>query len=315
MENILFAAGAVFPLFVMVMIGQGLGKSGWFDPEYVKKTNRFVFKICLPVMLFRSIQQNEISLTENLRLILFAEAALLVLVVLSVALVPLFVRQNARRSVLMQMIWRTNCLIFGLPVAINIFGEAGAAPMALIMAAVIPMFNIYSVIILAVFDVKNEGHIEIGKTLLSIVKNPLIIASLLGLAASLADIRFPAMIDTALTYLANIASPLALICLGANLTVREGRPPKGILICGLLLRLVLVPVAAMTAAVLFGFRGAELGALLLLFASPMAVTGYVMSAEAGADAALAARYVFYSTLLVCLSMFFFILIFRNFGLI
>lgn len=314
MQDILFSAGAVFPLFAMVMIGRILGRVGWFDTDLIKKLNRFVFKICLPVMLFRSIQQNSVSVSENLRLVLFAEIVLFVIVLASALIVPLFVKENIRRSVLIQMTWRTNCLIFGLPVAVNLFGEAGAAPMALIMAAVIPMFNIYAVIIFAVFDAKNEGKLELGRTLLNIVKNPLIIASVLGLAASAANITFPAFIDTTLGYLSSIASPLALIALGANLTTSEGKPAKGLVWTGLLLRLLIVPAASMATAVAFGFRGADLGVLLLLFASPMAVTGYVMSADAGADAHLAARYVFYSTMIVSATLFVFILAFRKLGL-
>ena len=120
MQDILFSAGAVFPLFAMVMIGRVLGRIGWFDADLIKKLNRFIFKICLPVMLFRSIQQNSVSVSENLRLVLFAEITLFVIVLASVLVVPIFVKENARRSVLAQMIWRTNCLIFGLPVAVNI---------------------------------------------------------------------------------------------------------------------------------------------------------------------------------------------------
>lgn len=315
MDNMIFAFTAVFPLFALAAVGYMMRKLKWFDEVYVSKTNKFCFRVCLPVMLFYNIYINKVDVGENAKLISFGIVGVFAIALAASVIVPFFVRKNERRSVMIQAIFRSNCLLFGMPAVINLFGEKGAAPMALVIAAVIPLFNVIAVVILCIFDPKGQNKIDILRILKGIAKNPLIIAAVVGVIAVYVGVQMPEAIEDAVAGIAKLASPLALIALGANFDFRDTAGNGKLLSAGVALRLIIVPGILIAAAAALGFRGPQLGALLLLFASPVAVTSYVMSCDAGADGALAAQFVVFSTALVSITLFGFIWILRSLQLI
>ena len=313
MQNFLISFEVVFPIFIMMALGFFLRRIKLFNDVTVKQMNAAVFRVFLPVMLFKNVYKSSISEVFNGRLLAFALIAAVACVAFAFLIVPLLTKENPKRGALIQGIFRSNFAIFGLPVAVTLCGETSAAVAAILIATVIPLYNVLAVVTLEVFGSKRGGF---GKTVKGIAKNPLIIASLLGLVANLIGLKLPAFMETAVSNVGSIATPLSLVMLGASIhfsTVKRNAP---LLTVGLLAKLVLIPgVCLSLAAFAFGFRGAELAVLIALFASPTAVSSFPMAVEMGSDEELAGQLVMFSTALSVLTVFFWILMAVSFGLV
>ncbi|MBO5755975.1 MAG: AEC family transporter, partial [Clostridia bacterium] len=196
MQNFLISFEVVFPIFIMMALGFFLRRIKLFNDVTVKQMNAAVFRVFLPVMLFKNVYQSSISEVFNGRLLLFALIAAVACVVFAFLIVPLLTKENTKRGALIQGIFRSNFAIFGLPVAVTLCGETSAAVAAILIATVIPLYNVLAVVTLEVFGSKRGGF---GKTVKGIAKNPLIIASLLGLIANLIGLKLPTFMEAAVS--------------------------------------------------------------------------------------------------------------------
>ncbi len=313
MQNFLISFEVVFPIFILMALGFLVKKIGMINETTVKQMNKAVFRVFLPTMLFKNVYESTVSEVFNGKLILFSLGCVLVAVLVLCLVVPLCVKDNAKRGVLIQGTFRSNFVIFGLPIAETLCGSAATGTAAVLIAFVIPVFNVAAVIILETFGGKRVGA---KRVLLGIAKNPLIIASVLGLAVNAIGITFPAVVESAMKSVASVTTPLALFLLGASIrfsTVRGNAPH---LLAGILTKLAVIPAVCLSlAAFVFGFRGAELAILLALFASPAAVSSYTMAVEMGGDEDLAGQLVMFGTTASVLTMFLWILLTVSLGLV
>ena len=151
MENFIFSAEIVLPLFILIMIGYLLSRVGIFNANFLKTADSVCFRVLLPVLLFYNIYKCDFMNIVNQKLITFILIGILVVAFLGVCLVPMIVKNNGRRGTIIQMLYRGNYLLFGIPICQSIAGDEGAAIAAMIAAILIPVFNIVSVIILSIF--------------------------------------------------------------------------------------------------------------------------------------------------------------------
>ena len=142
-----------------------------------------------------------------------------------------------------------------------------------------------------------------SKTLLDIAKNPLIIGSVLGIIALTTGVQLPYMFEKAISNVASVATPLALIVLGGFFDFKKIKGNVKQLIIGISGRLVVIPLICVTIAILLGFRGSVLIAIFTTFAAPTAVTSFTMAKQMGGDGDLAAQIVALGTLFSILTVF------------
>ena len=316
MNSFLFAISAVAPIMIMVAIGYLLKKIKLANADIAKALNRLVFRVFLPCMLFLNVYKMDSIGEIDLGYVAFALTVLLVIFALGIPCVMLVTKQGARRGVLLQAVFRSNYALIGIPLAQSLFGEEGLAIATLLSAAAIPAFNILAVISLSVFG--DEQKVNVKKILLGIVKNPLILSVLAGVAAlgvralfiragisfRLADIK---PVYTVLGYLSNLATPLALLVLGVQFEFSAVKEMKKEIVFGTLARTVLAPALAIGVAFLFlkeQFSGAHFAAFVAMFATPVAVSSVPMAQEMKGDASLAGQLVVWTTLASALSVFF-----------
>ena len=316
MNSFLFALGAVAPIILMVAIGYLLKKIKLANADIAKALNRLVFRVFLPCMLFLNVYKMDSIGEIDLGYVAYALIVLLVIFAFGIPCVMLVTKQGARRGVLLQAVFRSNYALIGIPLALSLFGEEGLAIATLLSAAAIPAFNILAVISLSVFG--DEQKVSVKKILLGIVKNPLILSVLAGVAAlgvralfiragisfRLADIK---PVYTVLGYLSNLATPLALLVLGVQFEFSAVKEMKKEIVFGTLARTVLAPALAIGVAFLFlkeQFSGAHFAAFVAMFATPVAVSSVPMAQEMKGDASLAGQLVVWTTLASALSVFF-----------
>ena len=310
MQNFLISFRVVFPIFLLMVLGWFIKRIKLVNDTTVKQVNQLIFRVFLPTMIFKNVYDSEIADVFNVRLIAFAALCVLGCIALLFLIVPLVEKENARRGVLIQGIFRSNFVIFGLPITQALCGDGVTGTASVLIAMIIPIFNFFAVISLEVFQ-SNKPNIR--KILKGIVTNPLIIASVLGLLINFFGIRFPSVLEGFMGSVSSVTTPLALIILGASIQFSTVGRNAWHIVAGVGARLVLVPAVCLGLAVALGFRGAELAILLALFASPAAVSSFTMAQQMGGDDQLAGQMVMFGTTACVLTVFLWIFLFVQMG--
>lgn len=313
MSDILFSANIVLPLFFLVAIGYILNNLKLWDASFLSQANRFCFRALLPTMIFYNIYQSDFSSAFDPQLLLFAILGTLIVFFLCFLLVPLFIKQDCRRGVVIQALFRSNLVLLGVPLCQAIYGSEGAGLAAVVCAFIIPLFNVLAIICLAVYDKENATSIK--KVLKSIATNPLIIGSVLGILIALAGIKLPTMLEKTISSVSSIGTPLALIILGATFNFKSAFENGKIIFIVTLLKIAIIPGLMLMAAALMGFSGPSWASLIAVFGSPIATASYVMACNTNADGELAGQLVVSTTLFSSITIFLFILIGRSCGLL
>ena len=312
MENFLLSANAVVPMFLLMAAGYAAREAGILDRGDVFRCNRVAFRVFLPCLLFIYIYQSDLHAAANPGLILFAVIG--VLLVFSAAFVGTEYLEpiENRRGVVAQGIFRSNFVIMGLPVAEALAGSENLGSVTLLIAVVVPLFNFLAVFVLEFF---RGGKVKPGEVLIEILKNPLVVSSLLGILFQALPVRLPALVETAVSNLGRIATPLQLFLLGAFFRfngIRERLLPTAIVTA---VKLFVTPGLLLSAAAMIGFRGVEFIALIGVFATPTAVNSFTMVQQMHCgDEELAGNIVVATSAVSMLSLFLWILIFRNLGM-
>lgn len=297
------AAQVILPLLILMVLGVFLRKNKLMDEATYKKLNTLIFKVFLPPLIFYNVYKSELSEAFDGKLILFAVLGVLALFFVLVAVVPLVEKDDRRRGAIIQGIFRSNFVIFGVPLTVALLGDAAAGKVAVVVAFVVPLFNFLAVISLEVF---RHGKPDIKKILKGIVTNPLIIASALGILSTAIGLKLPKFLETAVSDVAKIATPLALIVLGASLDFALLKKNSIRVLLVTAARLVFVPLVFLTIAILLGFRGVDIAILISVFASPTAVSSYAMAQQMSADDALAGQIVASTTAFCVFTVFLFV---------
>lgn len=310
MESFLVAAKVVVPMAIMVGIGVLLRILGWTDAPTMKKVDNLIFKLFMPAMSFYNLYNTDFSKFESINYILFGVAALLIEFLAAMFLVPKFIKPRATAASYGQAIFRSNYLIFGAAVAESMYGAGNFGILTLLSSIAVPIFNIQAAILL---ETARNGSASTKKLLLTIAKNPTVIATALGLAVNFSGITLSPLILDVVQDLSGLTTPLSFLSIGVSLSVGKV-VKKGYLISGVALRLIIIPLIFVPIAALLGFRGQEMCALAILFAAPTAVSSYPMAAAMGADGDFAAQMVAYTTIFCLPTIFLWTLALTSMGL-
>ena len=318
LDSFIYSLNIIAPIFIIVALGAVLMKVKFLSADFLEVCDRLVFKICLPCLLFHDIATAETGDIINVKLIIFCVAAVTASFLIPCVLVPIFVKDNAKRGAFIQGVYRSNAAILGMAIARNMFGDDGTATIAMILPFIVTLFNVFAVIILSVCapaDVKlSPGALakRIGKT---VATNPLIIAIVLALIWRLTGLSMPVLMSRSLGYLSDMSMPLALISLGANFRLESLRGRVGLAVASSACKTIVVPTLAVLSAMAFGFKGTALGCVFIVFGGPAAVSSYIMAKQMKSDHELASQILLISTLMSLFTMFAGIFILRTVGLI
>lgn len=312
MDSFLAAAGVVLPMALLMGLGVLLRLWRVTDRDTMKKVDRITFRVFMPTLMFYNIYNADFTELTNANFILYGLAGLTVLFLFALFVVPRLEKSPPTAAALGQGILRPNYILFGAAVAERLYGPGNIGVLVLMGAVVVPVFNAMSAIVL---EAGRAGRAGLGKLLLAICKNPMIIAALLALAVNLSGFRMPALLEGVVADLSDLTTPISFLSLGVSLNFsglcRKGR----LLAIGIVGRLVATPLALLPLAVILGFRGQELCALLVLFAAPTAVSSYPMAVAMDADGEMAAQMVACTTGFSLLTIFLWTLALTALGLL
>lgn len=311
MHSFLLTVNAVVPVFLMIAAGFVARWAKLLTREDVPRFNRVAFRVFLPCLLFYNVYTSDLSSAVRTRLIAFAVLGVLVVFALSVLGVLRFEKHPDRRGVIAQGIFRSNYVILGIPIAQALLAGEDLGPIAILIAIVVPIFNFMAVVVLESF---RGRKVRIGGVLLEIAKNPLVVSSVLGIVFLLLKLRLPAVVESAVSGLGAVATPLQLFLLGAFFRFdglgRYGAP----LTVVTAIKLFITPAVMLSLAAALGFRGVEFAALIGIFASPTAVNSFTMVQQMDCgDAELAGDIVIMTSAVSVVSFFLWIWLFKSLG--
>lgn len=332
-DTFLYTLHAILPILLVVLSGYAVRRLfPWKDDLYTQM-NALCFHFFLPVQLFYNVYSIEDLSDVNWSVIIFLLISVFCFLLMGLVAARYFIHEPQQKGVIVQAAFRSNQSLLGIPLA-SALGGAEALPYTSLATSVcIPIFNTLAVVVLTVFSGDPQRKLSIRSLARRIARNPLIISTVSGLVFVIFRQFFSTVVGVpvftirshlpsfyqALSMLANVGSPLMLFILGARFDFKRisGLLPQ--LTLGVLLRLVICPTMALSAA--FALRGPlglttlEMPTVIAVTSTPVAVSSAVMVREIGGDDQLAGQLVFWSSLISIVSVFCIVYLFRMIGLL
>ena len=300
LSNFFVALGGVVPLFCLMAVGVFVKRSRLLSEEELRHMNRMVFRVFFFFMMFYNIYISDPGKAFQPSLMLFGAAGVLLTALVFTGIVCRIEPDNARRGPMIQAAFRGNYVLMGIPLVSNIFGDAVIAIPTMMIAVIVPIYNILGVLVLETF---RGGRFDLLPILRSVLMNPMILGAITGALCRLVELPIPAPVLKPVAQIAAATTPVALIILGASFHGGSYHAHLRQLIFSVASRLIIVPAIVLSLAIILGFRGVELVTLIAVFATPCAVAGFAMAQQMQADAELAGNSVVYSSALACFTIF------------
>ncbi len=324
MDAFVFALNSTIPIFLVILLGWFLNRVKIFNDGFNKAANDYVFKCALPVSLFDSISSMDLYSDFKPSFAVFCALATIVFFSVTWGLSFLFFKKNRGLiGAFAQGATRSSAAILGVAFALNIYGSSGMVPMMIVSA--VPLFNIFSVLILLFSPQVDENgnllpkaKVSVGaavkKALIGIITNPIILGILAGIPFALLKISLPSILSKTISTVGGTASPVALLVVGASFSGGAALKKLKPACAATFIKLMLLPAVFLPIAAYMGFRNSEMVAILILLGSPTTVASYVMARNMKADSVLASDIVVLSTLLSSVSLTFWIFMLKSFNL-
>lgn len=278
----------------MMLLGIFFRKIGLIDVHMTDKLNQFVFKVALPVLLFKDLAAEDFREAWDGGFVMFCFLATCVSILIAVSLSFLW-KDKSIQGEFVQGAFRSSAALLGIAFIQNIYGTSGMAPLMLI--ASVPLYNAVAVIVLSLMKPGSAGHdAKIWrKTVRGIITNPIIIAVTAGLLWSLLKLPHPVIMEKTISSIAALATPLGLMAMGAGFEYRKAfAEVKPAAVCSFM-KLVGFCALFLPIAVRIGYRGEELVAILVMLGSATTVSCYIMARNMGHEGILSSSVVMITT--------------------
>lgn len=316
MENFIYSINVTMPIFLVMVIGYILKQIGMLNDNFVTVANKFNFKVTLPFMLFKDIAGVDIKAVFDIKYVLFCAIVSTICFWVVWGTAKLLVRDKTIRGAFVQSSFRGSAAVMGLAFIQNIYGSSAMGPLMIVSA--VPLYNIFSVIVLT-FEANDSTGIDkkakIRQAGINICKNPIILSILAGLIVGLLGIQFPALVNKTVSNVAQMATPLALITIGAGFEGRKALAKIAPTMAASMIKLVLQPLVFLPVAAWMGFSGEKMIAILIMLASPTTPSCYIMAKSMNNDEVLTASVIVTTTLMAVFTLTGWIFLLKTLGYI
>ncbi|MCD8038082.1 MAG: AEC family transporter [Lachnospiraceae bacterium] len=315
MENLIFSLNATIPIFLVMVAGYILRRVNMVDDGFVKTLNSFNYKVTLPILLVVDIAEADFYAVWDTHFVFLCFFVTL-FCILAISLISrFFIADKTIRGEFIQASYRGSAAVLGVAFMQNIYGTSAIAP--LMILATVPLYNVAAVMILSFTSPDSTGFDKrsLMKSLKGIAANPIIWGIFIGMVISVARIELPYIIDKTLHNFSVLATPLALIGLGAGFEGRKALAKLRPTIASTLIKLFIMPAIFLPAAAAMGFRNEKIVAILIMLGAPTTVSCYIMSRNMGHEGVLSSSCVVSTTFLSSVFITFWLYLLKNFALI
>lgn len=315
MENLIFSLNATIPIFLVMVAGYLFRQAGIVDDGFVKTLNSFNYKVTLPVLLVVDIAEADFYAVWDTRFVLFCFLVTLLCIVLISLAGTFFVKEKSIQGEFIQASYRGSAAVLGVAFMQNIYGTSAIAP--LMILATVPLYNVAAVMILS-FTTPGAGGLDgksFKKSLQGIVANPIIWGIFIGMVISVSRIKLPFMINRTLHNFSVLATPLALIGLGAGFEGKKALAKIKPTLVSTLIKLFLMPAIFLPMAAWMGFTNEKMVAILIMLGAPTTVSCYIMSRNMGHEGVLSSSCVVSTTFLSSVFITFWLYLLKSWRLV
>ena len=314
MENLLFCLNVTVPIFLMMVIGMVLKSLKVLDSTFTTAVNKFVFALALPASLFRDMATSHFSQVWDTRFVLFCFFATLGEIAIAAGL-SLFLKSRSLRGEFVQAAYRSSASLLGVALIRNMYGNSGFGPLMIIGS--VPLYNIMAVVVLSFTQPGNSGidRKTRMKNLKAVATSRLIVGIVAGMIWSALEIPQPAIMVKTVDNLAQVATPMGLIAMGASFDYKQVGAGMKPAMAASALKLMGFCALFLPVAVAMGFRQEHLVAILVMLGSATTVTCYVMARNMGHEGVLTSSAVAITTAASAFTLTFWLYIVKTLGLI
>lgn len=313
MENLIFSLNATLPIFLLMVLGSFLKKIQWIDDDFADKMNKFVFRVPLPLVLFKDLATVDFKEAWDTKFVLFCFGATVISIGISAGISCLW-RDKSIKGEFIQSSYRSSAALLGIAFIQNIYGTAGMAPLMIIGS--VPLYNVMAVLVLSLPGSGQRLDKKVlKKTFKGILTNPIILGIAAGLIWSALKIPVPYIMERTVGNVAATATPLGLIAMGASFDIRKAFAKIKPSVTAAFIKLIGFCALFLPAAVHMGFRREELVAILVMLGSATTVTSFVMAKNMGHDGVLSSGVVMLTTLFSAFTLTGWLYVLRSLGLV
>lgn len=315
MEELIFSLNATIPIFLLMILGYVLKQIKMVDEPFIKTLNKFNYNVTLPVLVFKDLSQSDFLQVWNTKYVLFCFLVTL-FCILSIWFLAVFCLKNKDLvGEFVQASYRSSAAVLGIAFIQSIYGNSGMAPLMII--GTVPLYNVAAVLILSFTGPTAKGlnRATLKKSILGILTNPIILGILAGMLASVCRLDLPIILDKTVNNVAVLASPLALIGLGAGFEGGKAIKLVKPTLATTFVKLVVWPLLFLPLAILLGFRNEMLIALLVMLGAPTTPSCYIMARNMGHDGVLTSGAVVATTLFSSITLTAALFILKSMGVV
>jgi hypothetical protein len=313
MSNLIYSINATLPIFLLIILGKVLKTTKIINDEFTKTADRYVFRIALPALLFSDLTENNVGSSFDGKYVLFCFSVTIFSIAVLWGLTEKFMKNEEQKGAFIQGSYRSSAAILGLAFINNMYDSVGMAPLMII--GCVPLYNIFAVIILTLKGDNGGKKPNMKETFINVMKNPILLSILIALPFALLNLHFPSFVNKAIGSVANTATPLALISIGASFEGKKALKKMKPTLLASFIKLILLAGLFLPLAVFFGYRNQELMALLVMLGSPTTVSSYIMAKNTGNDGILTSSIIVLTTLLSSLTLTLWIFVLKSFGVL
>lgn len=313
MSNLIYSINATLPIFLLIILGKVLKTTKIINDEFTKTADRYVFRIALPALLFSDLTENNVGSAFDGKYVLFCFSVTIFSIAVLWGLTEKFMKNEEQKGAFIQGSYRSSAAILGLAFINNMYDSVGMAPLMII--GCVPLYNIFAVIILTLKGDNGGKKPNMKETFINVMKNPILLSILIALPFALLNLHFPSFVNKAIGSVANTATPLALISIGASFKGKKALKKMKPTLLASFIKLILLAGLFLPLAVFFGYRNQELMALLVMLGSPTTVSSYIMAKNTGNDGILTSSIIVLTTLLSSLTLTLWIFVLKSFGVL
>ncbi len=313
MEQLLFSLNATMPVFLVMVLGYILKHAGMADEPFVKSLNKFNYHVTLPVLLFKDISQSDFFSVWDSKYVLFCFGVTLLSISCIWFMANIFFKDKNSCGEFVQASYRSSAAVLGIAFIQNIYGTSGMAPLMII--GTVPLYNAAAVVILSFTGPNGLQKDSLKKVIKDIATNPIILGILFGMVISISRVQFPVILTKTIGSISCLATPLALLALGAGFEGRKALKEILPTMAATGIKLIILPALFLPLAIHMGFTGEKLVAILIMLGSPATVSCYIMAKNMGHKGILTSSVVVATTLFSSVSLTAYLFLLRCMALV
>ena len=261
---------------VVILIGYVVGRVGVLGEHAPKVMSRLVFFVLSPALLFTVLADADVHALFSSMLAVSAIAAVLSCLIFAAIAVLVFRRSLPETVIGSLSAGYVNANNIGIPVALYVLGNtAYSAPVILLQLLVLAPIG------LTLLDISTSGRTSLGRILLQPLRNPLIIASALGVVVSVTGLEIPSAVMEPFRIVGAAAVPLVLIAFGMSLhgtrLLAPGSGRRDIVVASAVKLAVMPLIAWVFGRFVFGLDQEHLFAAVVLAGLPTAQNIFVFA--------------------------------------